>query len=64
MYLAQPLSCSNSSFICKNGATCVDLNVPEKDFFGFRCDCSLGYYGELCDKSIVHIYSKTFKNFS
>jgi hypothetical protein len=43
------MSCQNTTFICENGGTCVDHPVDE--IFNFKCLCSSGFTGELCEKS-------------
>ena len=46
---AAPLSCSNSTFLCQNGGTCNNSTV--NSYIGFKCQCPLGYSGNLCEKS-------------
>lgn len=56
--IGTPLYCSNSTFLCQNGGTCVNqTNVNASAFFGFTCQCPAGYSGELCETS-KHIISK------
>ena len=38
---------------CQNGGTCVNLNVTSTDLFGFKCNCPIGYSGDLCEKSLL-----------
>lgn len=46
------MSCSNSSYLCKNGASCANIETKSKnDIIGFQCNCAPGYSGLLCEIS-------------
>lgn len=51
LIIATPSNCSVN--LCQNGGTCVNLNVTSTDLFGFKCNCPIGYSGDLCEKSLL-----------
>ncbi|CAF0922549.1 unnamed protein product, partial [Brachionus calyciflorus] len=50
---AEPLRCTNSTFLCYNGGTCRNTQVEPTSQFGFECVCPRGFTGELCELSNI-----------
>ena len=50
----QPVTCSNNTFLCMNGGTCVNStsSSSSSSSFNFVCICARGFTGELCQLSI------------
>ena len=47
------MTCKSSSYVCQNGGTCVNSTSTGNSFIGFTCNCQSGYYGSLCELSII-----------
>lgn len=43
--------CTNSTYLCQNGGTCV--NITSSTVFGYQCNCPIGYSGDLCETSTL-----------
>lgn len=62
---ALPLFCSNSTFICLNGGSCMDnSSVSNSALFGFYCLCPTGYSGEICQTPTILSVTSTSKLFT
>ncbi len=44
--------CENSTFLCKNGGQCE--NIESDGLIGFKCNCTSKYSGQLCEISIYN----------
>ena len=48
--------CAMDANLCQNNGQCIDTSTDRK---GFRCQCSIEYQGEFCEKRKTNKFGET-----